>query len=208
VEQLLIIAGIIVGGTGAAAATGCALTVRTLRRANRVVADRPTPAPVTWLWSWQEPARLHRRLRRAVQAAGSAALAVEAEASGGGARRRRSKPTTPLSTLATEVAEQAAALDKHLASVSHVPRTWRSREMSAISGQVRELEASAYRLGQLAIEWRTQLRQLTPASPEPALELQTRLDALEAAIAEVAPLARGGLPADSAVTTWRHSDTF
>ncbi len=200
-ETLLIIAGIVVGGTGAAAATGCALTVRTLRRANRVVADRPTPAPVTWLWSWQEPARLHRRLRRAVEAAGSAALTVEADTGGGGGKRRRNKSTTPLATLAVEVAEQAAAVDKQLASVSHVPRTWRSREMSAISGQVRELEASAYRLGQLAVEWRTQLRQLAPTAP--ALELQTRLDALEAAIAEVAPLARGGLDADSAVTTWR-----
>jgi hypothetical protein len=189
VEQLLIIAGIIVGGTGAAAATGCALTVRRLRRANRVVPDTPTPAPMTWLWSWQEPARLHRRLRRAVDAAVSAVLTVNPDAAR--SRRRRHESDSPLATLAHEVADQAALIDRQLASVSNVPRQWRGREMSVLSEKVRELEASAYRMGQLAMEWRAQLRQSAVSEPAPALELRAKLDALEAAMTEVNQLGVG-----------------
>ena len=190
-EQLLIVAGILVGGTGAAAATGCALTVRRLRRANRVVRDRPTPAPMSWLWSWQEPARLHRRLRRAVDAAVSAVLTVDPDAGRsrlGRTKVGRNRVESPLATLAGEVADQAALLDKQLASVSHVPRTWRSGEMTMLAERIHELERSAYRMGQLAMEWRAQLRQSLVSEPAPALELQAKLDALEAAMAEVKQL--------------------
>ena len=38
-----------------------------LARSNRVVADAPTTAPILWLWSPTQPARLHRRLRSAVR---------------------------------------------------------------------------------------------------------------------------------------------
>lgn len=184
-EQLLIIAGVIVGGTGAAAATGCAVAVHRLRKANRVVPDRRSPAPVTWLWSWQEPARLHRRLRRAVDTAVSAVLTVDPEA---GAKRRRDKVESPLETLAREVADRAALIDTQLESLSHVPRAWRSREMGLLSRSVRELEASAHRMGQLAMEWRAHMRQSAVLEPAPSLDLQAKLDALEAAMAEVKQL--------------------
>src|ERR1700694_1902398 len=51
---------------------GCTIVVRSVRRANRVHPGRRSAAPLRWLYSWREPARLPRRRRRAVTLAQSA----------------------------------------------------------------------------------------------------------------------------------------
>jgi hypothetical protein len=159
---------------GAAAATGWALTLRSLRRANRVAPVRRSRAPLAWLWSWRKPARLHRRLRRAVQS--SAAVA-------GG---------PSLQSLAAEIAQRAAALDDELVATSGIHPAWRSQLMASLTDGVRDLERSAFHLNRLAAEWRARIHQLALSEAVPPLDLRSRLEAHEAALAEVTAASRRG----------------
>ena len=157
---------------GTAVAWG--LTLHALRRANRVCPGRRSRAPLSWLWSWREPARLHRRLRRAVQSSSTSVIAV----------------TPTLRSLADEVAERAAILDDELAATSRIHWAWRGRVMAGLTDAVREVERSAFRLNRLAAEWRTRIHQLALNESVPDLDLVSRMDAVEAALAEVTAASR------------------
>jgi hypothetical protein len=174
VRELFLFVAAFLLAVSAAAAAGCALTVYALRRANRVSPDRRSHAPLTWLWSLREPARLHRRLRRAVQ---SCCLSVATGA-----------PT--LRSLADEVAGRAGRIDDELAATSHIRWAWRGPLMARLSEAVREIERSALQLNRLATEWRTGLHQVALSESQPDLDLGSRMAAAHAALAEVTAASR------------------
>jgi hypothetical protein len=170
---------------------GWFLLVRSLHRANRVVATRRCRAPLAWLWSWRQPARLHRRLRRAVQAATAAVAHLEHQCNpeqrvSGPSRRRRpgSFSATPLHDVAGDLVQRAAAVDDCVVAACRLGRPWAQHRMGELTAEVREVEALAFRLVQLSGQWRSSLDQaVQPALPPP--DLRERLDAVEAALQEL-----------------------
>jgi hypothetical protein len=168
----------------AAAVVGCALFVRSVRRANRVVPERRSWAPTTWLWSLREPARLHRRLRRSVALARSAVAPLRPASRG---RHGRRPHPIGLVAVADDLAARAGVLDDELIRLAAAPGPWRAPALAPLASQVREVESASWRLAQLAEAWRRQLHQaaLPPTSPS-ATPIGSRLDAFEAAMAELA----------------------
>ena len=143
-----------------------------LRKQLRVRPSTRSAAPTSWLVSTSEPARLHRRLRKA------AATARLAGARGG----------ATIATLAEEIEDHAVALESHLVMLS---RMWR-RERQArkqLSVQVTQLEQLAIRLSTSAVEV-TRSRALGAGSPNALAELTERIEALDAAREELAVLER------------------
>ena len=143
-----------------------------LRKQLRVRPSTPSPAPTSWLVSTSEPARLHRRLRRA---AATARLAGE-------------RGDATITELATEIGDHAVALEAHLVMLS---RMWR-RERSArrqIVEQVTQLEQLTVRLTASAAEV-SRPRALGAGAPDALAELTERIDALDAARAELLAVER------------------
>jgi hypothetical protein len=163
---ILVLMWMVVFGTSVTV-IGLTLAVRSVCRANRVVPDRRTTAPIGWLWSLRAPARLHRRLRRAVAMVRAAVTPLAGRSS--------------LSHLAEELAQRAAFIDDRL--VAAAPTRWL---LGGLAREVADVEADARRLTSLAHSWRTQLQQAALSSePGPALDMQSRLDAFEAAMTEL-----------------------
>jgi hypothetical protein len=160
----------------------CMLAVRSVKRANRVVPERRSWAPTGWLWSVREPARLHRRLRRAATLARSSVVPLRPPRRGW----RGSQPAASgLVAVADDLARRAVALDDELVGAAASPRPWRSSQLAGLAMQVQEVEAGAWRLAHLAAAWRRQLQQAALGEPVPVLEIGSRLDAFEAAMAEL-----------------------
>lgn len=146
------------------------LGARALRNRNRVSPSVPTPAPTAWLGAPGVGARLHRRLRTAVQVARSASAAA---------------PTAPhLADLASELEREAVGIDTHLVIASRVKgRDGRTR-MAALAQQVRQVEQLASQVSLLAAQSHAPLIGATQSS---ALDdLARQLDHLEQARTEVA----------------------
>jgi hypothetical protein len=171
----------------ALAVAGWLLLMRSLHRANRVVATRRSGAPVSWLWSWRRPARLHRRLRRAVQVATGSVSSLEHHSpisTVGRRPRPGSTPATPLHEVAGELAQRALTVDDYLIAACRLQRPWAQHRLGELTAEVREVEALAVRLVQLSGQWRISLDQaVQPALPPP--DLRERLDAVEAALQEL-----------------------
>ncbi|HEX3426853.1 MAG TPA: hypothetical protein VHT30_12025 [Acidimicrobiales bacterium] len=168
---LLVVTGI--------AASCVALAVRAVFRANRVSRRHKSAAPITWLVSLGGPARLHRRLRRAVATAELAANAVAPAA-------------LPLRDVAAELTSRAIAADQWLVTARALhPEAQRFR-MTELAHEVREIEVSAARLHGLAFEWRRSIDNAVASLPAP--DLHQRLDAVEAALREL-PNSRVANPA-------------
>jgi hypothetical protein len=143
-----------------------------LRKQLRVRPSTRSVAPTWWLVSTTEPARLHRRLRRATSVARVAAARGDATIAG----------------LAAEIEDHAVALEIHLVMLS---RLWR-RERDArrhLVEQIATLERLSARLTVSAIEV-TRPRALSAGSPDALADLNERLDALESARTELAALER------------------
>lgn len=141
-----------------------------LRKQLRVRPSSASPAPTVWLVSTSEPARLHRRLRKA---------AAEARAAG-------ARGDATISSLAVEIESHAVAVEGHLV-VLH--RVWR-RERAArkqLAAQVKSIKQLSARLTTSALEL-TRQRALGAGSPDALAELSDRIDALDAARAELAAL--------------------
>jgi hypothetical protein len=131
-------------------------------------------APSWWLVSTVGPAQLHRRLRRAASAARAAAATGD--------------PT--LAAMAREAQEHAVALETPLLVAARLGRAGRA-EMRAISDQIDELEAFVARLAVVVRRGTA----LSFGATSAVGELQSRLDALEAAYGELAAIeASAGLP--------------
>jgi hypothetical protein len=110
-----------------------------LQRANRVHPAHRTPAPLPWLWSPTQPARLHRRLRTAVQA--TAATAPP--------RRDERGPSTSIDELRVELEHHAVQLDQRVVVAARQPRPYRRDALAELRPQVAQLEALSVRLGRL-----------------------------------------------------------
>lgn len=170
---LEVLAGIL--GTGAVALSlSVGIVLRRLRRANRLVPDRRTPAPLWWRWSPRRAAQLHRRLQRSCALVLMAAESTERKAR----RRRRGTPPSMLAAAADELVERALRADGRLADAGRRGPAWRRVQLSALAAEVRAVEAGAHRLTRLRAEIEA------AAAPEPAEDL---LDAYEAALADLRP---------------------
>lgn len=107
-----------------------------LHRRNRVAPDVETLAPLTWLSSPSQAARLHRRLRAAV-----APVHVPA-------KRRPAEPDRRTELCRTLVAE-AVEIDHHLVLAARQPGPRRREMLRVLEGQVAEVERLALRLGRM-----------------------------------------------------------
>ena len=124
-----------------------------LARSNRVVPDAPSTAPILWLWSPTQPARLHRRLRRHPSAAAPGERPPRTHAphqgrAAGGAhadRRRPGRDSRPPTGPASRLSRQQ-----------------RRRQLQALTPQVIEIERLALRL---AHQHRTTTRTTTIGGP-------------------------------------------
>jgi hypothetical protein len=172
--------GLVVVATGAIVAW---LVARRVVLANRVVPGRRSPAPLRWLWSCYAPARLHRRLRRAVLVVTNAMAPFRTPARRG---QPHLAPPTDLINVADELVERAAHLDDRLVTASGLSGLWRRRLLGELGAAVVDIEASVAHLERLAVGI------AGPANCEPVLDLRARLGALEAALAEVAHATAAG----------------
>ncbi len=165
---------LIVFGIGSFALFAGALTYARwrLRKQLRVRPSTRSTAPTAWLVSTTEPARLHRRLRKAASAARLA-----------GARGDAS-----IAALAREVEDHAVALETHLVLLS---RLWRRERESRrqLVAQVAQLEQLTARLATSAVEV-SRPRALGAGSADALAELTERIDALDAARRELSALER------------------
>ena len=143
-----------------------------IRRQLRVRPSTRSLAPTYWLVSTSEPARLHRRLRRAAAVARAAAERGDAT----------------IADLADEVQDHAVALEHHLVLLSRVWRRARGARKDVIA-QVAQVEHLSARLTVSAVEV-TRPRALTAGSPDALAELTERIDALDAARKELTALER------------------
>jgi len=169
----LFVALLVIGVASTALFVGAIAYARwRIRRQLRVRPTTRSLAPTHWLVSTSEPARLHRRLRKA---------AAVARAAG-----ERGDDT--IAQLADEVQDHAVALERHLVLLS---RLWR-RERTArkeLVAQVAQLEHLSARLTVSAVEV-TRPRALTAGSPDALVQLTERIDALDAARKELTALER------------------
>jgi len=142
-----------------------------LQRMVRVRPGTPSPAPVGWVMSTSEPARLHRRLRR------SAASARLAATYGGPA----------VASLAAEVEEEAVRLEVSLVALS---RVWRNERQlrKELAGQIIELEHLAARVA--ASSDLARHRAGLTGGTDHLTELRERIDAVDAARQELLRLER------------------
>jgi len=143
-----------------------------LRKQLRIRPSTRSAAPTPWLVSTSEPARLHRRLRKATTTARLAGV--------------RGGPT--IAELATELEDHAIALEAHLVMTSRVWRREREvrRQLAAQVGQVEQL---ATRLTITSLE-AGRPRALSAGSPDALAELTERIDSLDEARAELVELER------------------
>lgn len=152
-------------------ALSVALLMRALIRANRVAPGRRSAAPLTWLVSPGYPARLHRRLRRAVAVCNFAVGTVAPAA-------------VPLRDVASELTARAASLDDWIVAAQGLHTLARRPRLAQLTAEVREIETSAARLHNVSGDWRRILHQQTGAAV-PLPDLHQRLDAVEAALQEL-----------------------
>lgn len=172
--KALLVVDILIIATFAVAA---ALVLRKLTRANRVAPGRKSAAPLSWLASPRAPARLHRRLRRAVAAANlSVAVAPAAVA---------------LLDVAGELTARAVKIDDCLVAANALHPQVRRPRLYELAAEIREIEQSTGRLHRLSSDWCRQLDQASATMALPLPDLHERLDAVEAALRELptAPLA-------------------
>ena len=123
----LAVAGVVALGA-AAVAVG-----RNRQRRNRVVPDVPTDAPAAWAGTHTPLARLHRRLRAAVDGA-----------------RAVPDPDGALIRARHEVEQAALAVDDHLVALHGMAERERAGRMGAAAAAVASVEEAAARLADAA----------------------------------------------------------
>ena len=155
--------------------------LRKVTRANRVAPGRPSPAPLSWLASPGAPARLHRRLRRAVTTADVSA-------------RRIAPAAVALADVAAEITARAVAVDDGLVAASGLHPMARRGPLSDLTREVRDIEACAGRLHRISGDWRRLHDEAAGALSVPPPNLHERLDAVEAALRELPTLTGTAAP--------------
>lgn len=152
--------------------TAFGYTTWRVRKQLRVRPSVRSVAPTYWLMSTTEPARLHRRLRRATTVARAAG--------------ERGGPT--ITELADDLQDHAVVLEHHLVLLSRVWRRERAARRELVE-QVVLLEQLSSRLTISAMEV-NRPRALSAGSQNGLKELTERIDALDAAREELAELER------------------
>lgn len=153
-----------------------------LQRRNRVSPAVKSPAPITWLWSPTQPARLHRRLQGAV-----------AEIHLAPSRRSDFRQPSSADDLRRELEYQAVELDQHLVVAARQARARRRSMIRALQEQVGDVEELSVRLSRLSARpdgtpasgW-----DLTREPPDVLSGIAHQLDLLDAAQAELAEIER------------------
>jgi hypothetical protein len=118
-----------------------------LNRRNRLAPGIETGAPLLWIWSPTQPARLHRRLQAAV---------VPVHTPDPSARRTRATSTTgadaaigavtTLDDVCRSLTGQAAAVDRDVIQASRLPRRARRARLRVLQGEVAEIERLTVRV--------------------------------------------------------------
>src|SRR4051812_22651217 len=108
------------------AAAAALFAVRNLRRANRVSPRMPTTGPVTWLLLPDRPARLHRRLRRAV-----AMVRAAAQLDAGAGPGRRITPSA-VAELGADLEQRACVIDAQLVVAARATGAGRRRMVQSL----------------------------------------------------------------------------
>lgn len=130
----LLTIGLFVAVAGAVAVgVAAVLVARNRQRRNRVVPDVPTEAPAAWAGAHTPLARLHRRLRAAVDAA-----------------RAVPDPDGALIRARVEVEQAALAVDDHLVVLHAMAERERAGRMAAATAAVASVEEAAARLADAA----------------------------------------------------------
>ncbi|MCU0310329.1 MAG: hypothetical protein MUE36_05235 [Acidimicrobiales bacterium] len=170
-----------------------------LQRRNRVSPAVKSPAPLHWLYSPSQTARLHRRLQGAV-----------ADIHLAPAHRRRSRPTTESSVdeLRRELEYQAVELDYHLVIAARHPRSQRRPLVASLDSQVAQVELLSARLSRLSRPAGVAPSGWDAAQqpPEVLARLSQQLDLLDAASNELAEIERAAGLVDVDALLGRVSD--
>jgi hypothetical protein len=197
VHEIVIAAGVFLLTLVMTVSLAVGLFVRSLSRSNRVVADRRSPAPMTWLWSWATAARLHRRLRRAAQTVSCVVAPLRPPS------RRRQRPNpgpSPLVDVADALLARIVDIDERLVAASRVAPRWRAGLVADLGQAVADVEESVAHLGRVTAAWGSQMEAAARYEPVPPLDVRSRLDAVEAALLEVAHAGRAGAGAPAVGT--------
>ncbi len=128
---VVLLVGLVVAGAGVAAVA--ALVMRNRQRRNRVVPDVATQAPSSWAGAHTPLARLHRRLRAAVEAV-----------------RAVPDPDGALISARVEVEQAALAVDEHLVALNGLAERERATRMAQATAAVASVEEAAARLADAA----------------------------------------------------------
>ena len=152
-----------------------------LQKANRVSPAMRSPAPIVWLWSPRQPARLHRRLRTATHEIHLAPT-----------RRSRDVPSLSVDDLRRELEYQAVELDHHLVAATRHPKAQRRSLLRQLQGQVAEVERLSIRLSRMTRDpsrpssgW-----ELSTEPPEVLAHISQQLDLLDQAQEELTEIER------------------
>lgn len=160
----LVVACLVVCGGSVAVVLGI-LHVLAVR--NRVVPGQRSPAPLTWLVSPDGAARLHRRLRNAMAAAGAVA-GVPADDDLG------------LHGVITELQTRALQLDHQLVLASRCPRAARRRMLRELHSEISEVENLVQRTVRMSRAWTGSTPSERGLGP-----VRERLELLESALREL-----------------------
>ncbi len=144
-----------------AVAVAAAVVARNRQRRNRVVPDVPTSAPSEWAGTHTPLARLHRRLRAAVD----------------GARAVPDRDGA-LIRARVEVEQAALAVDDHLVALHGMAERERAGRMAAATAAVASVEQAAARLADAA----SSARSTALPAVEAALERARLLDEARAEV--------------------------
>lgn len=152
-----------------------------LQKRNRVSPAVKSPAPLHWLVSPSQPARMHRRLQGAV-------VDIHLAPS----RRSRPAPTSSVDDLRRELEYQAIEVDHHLVVAARHPRSQRRALLANLEGQVGQVEALSVRLSRLSRPAGTVSSgwDVADQPPEVLARLAHQLDLLDAASDELAEIER------------------
>src|SRR5262245_38485013 len=159
--------------------TLAAFAAHRLRRANRVAARVPSPAPLRWHWSASRPARLHRRLQVAV-------WPIDPDRP-----QDHLPPAAGTDALRADLVSAALATDATLVGLRHAPNRIRRAGWREASTRVVVIEDLAARVSGRPVPPSRAVRfpPLWPPTVPPGFEdLLERVNCLEHGRAEVARL--------------------
>lgn len=139
---LLVLAIVFIGaaaaiGVGALMATRAATTrlKASYDRSNQVVPGVPSPAPTSWLGSHDPEAKLHRRLRTAIESLHAG---------------QNLDLTGRYLDLQVEIEQQAVAIDNDLVITSRLPVHLREEPLERLAAAVATIEEAAAEIGRAA----------------------------------------------------------